>query len=533
MRKIIVILFVGVFLAVAVSSVYAAEAFLVPSELIQYDQDKAFNGYTLFAARNAGGNAYLIDMLGNVVRFWPRPEGWTPEKTERLIDNGNLIRAIRPPGTSGGTGSLPSTFQQLDWNGNIVWEFTDPRGHSVSHHNYKRIFNPKLNEYTLLYIATLGTAGSGTIFLSNADAVAGGLDPAGNYPTLRPDGLVEVDMDGNIIWEWWSWDHIVQEENAAWPNFGVVADTPGRMDMNFGRTPRGDFVHFNSLDYNEELDQVVGNASTVSEFWVIDHGGTFIPGDPAGSIALAAGPAGDFIYRWGNPCAYDAGECPSRGETSSDEGDQKVHFSHDIQWIREQGVRPQWNLPGAGNFLIFDNGSRRAGTSRSALVEVNPYDGDWRDGVYLPEASDQIVFSFTSIEPNSFYSRNISGTQRLPNGNTLGISGRMGHIFEVTPEGEVVWEYNNPVLSTQADTTVVEQIPDGNTTALFTAHRYPPDHPALLGRSLVPVGTLTGRVPLSDSGEKQVEFTGFGFSGQGIGGGGVGDAGGPGGAGGY
>jgi hypothetical protein len=34
--------------------------------------------------------------------------------------------------------------------------------------------------------------------------------------------------------------------------------------------------------------------------------------------------------------------------------------------------------------------------------------------------------------------------QRLPNGNTLITEGMHGRIFQVTPSGEVVWEYLTP-----------------------------------------------------------------------------------------
>jgi hypothetical protein len=49
----------------------------------------------------------------------------------------------------------------------------------------------------------------------------------------------------------------------------------------------------------------VVNAKHMSEFYVIDHGGTFVAGDYAASKALAASDAGDFLYRFGNPSAYD------------------------------------------------------------------------------------------------------------------------------------------------------------------------------------------------------------------------------------
>ena len=74
---------------------------------------------------------------------------------------------------------------------------------------------------------------------------------------------------------------------------------------------------------------IVINNSTDSEFYVIDHGATFVPGDPEKSIELAAGPKGDFIYRFGNPCTYDSGDCPSlsnEGQRASN-GHQQMFFT--------------------------------------------------------------------------------------------------------------------------------------------------------------------------------------------------------------
>jgi hypothetical protein len=327
-------------------------------------------------------------------------------------------------------------------------------------------------------------------------------------------------MDGNVIWEWNISDHTIQDVDPNAENYigkgKTIADYPGRLDVNFGGGHSGDWIHVNSFDYNEELDQVVINNSTDSEFYVIDHGATFIPGDPKKSIELAAGEAGDFIFRWGNPSVYDSGEGPSLkndGQTASN-GNQQMFFTHDIQWIRENEVRStKWSLPGAGNFLIFDNGTRRAGSTFSAVIEINPYEGDWRKGVYIPETkagytgkrggmhsaalmqSNQVVWSFQATMPNSFFGNYISGCQRLANGNTLVDSGPHGHFFEVTKEGEVVWEYINPVGDqTRGDYGIYKIMTDragGGFNSVFRCVRYSPEYPGLIGKDLTPIGKIT------------------------------------------
>jgi hypothetical protein len=298
---------------------------------------------------------------------------------------------------------------------------------------------------------------------THEDVIALGVDPSlrEDYAS-RPDGLIEVDMDGNIIWEWNISDHLVQDINPGLSTYGVISEHPEKLDPNFGTGVSGNWIHANSFDYNELLDHVVINNSRLSEFYVIDHGSTFIPGDPARSIELAAGAGGDFIYRWGNACVYDSGDCPSMTNEglSTSNGHQQVFFSHDIQWISDREVRPlDGDIPGAGHFLLFNNGARQPGPTFSSVIELDAYDGAMEKGVYVPQTvagyerlrvgggmssseenvSRQVVWRFNGTVPNSFYSMYISGVQRLPNGNTLICSGAHGHIFEVTEAGDIVW----------------------------------------------------------------------------------------------
>jgi len=79
-----------------------------------------------------------------------------------------------------------------------------------------------------------------------------------------------------------------------------------------------------------------------------------------------------------------------------------------------------------GNLLVFDNGRRRRRWSR--VLELDP-------------STSKVVWEYKA---EGFFS-NIRGlSQRLPNGDTLVVSSQRGRAFEVTPEGEVVWEYWSP-----------------------------------------------------------------------------------------
>lgn len=81
-----------------------------------------------------------------------------------------------------------------------------------------------------------------------------------------------------------------------------------------------------------------------------------------------------------------------------------------------------------GNILVFDNGVAQ---EASRVVELDP-------------VGERIVWQYRAAEPRGFYTRTRGAAQRLANGNTLVTSSNQGWIFEVTPDGEIVWEYRVP-----------------------------------------------------------------------------------------
>ncbi|MCX7003202.1 MAG: aryl-sulfate sulfotransferase [bacterium] len=488
-RHIIPVLLAGAALRLA-----AYEVLQGPTELLYWNTNKTCNGYTLFGIR---GTTYLLDMEGRVVHTWPI--GTNPH----LLDNGNILDASKddPSGYGG--------FTEKSWDGLTVWSYTETRTNYLPHHDYVRIYNPKLGTNTTLYIANKT--------VTYAQCIAAGCNPASAlYTNAQMDAIVEVDMAGNMVWEYWFYDHLIQDFDATKSNYvgtgKSISNYPGRLNANLpGRPVQRDWLHCNSIDYNQTLDQIVIN-SVGGELYVIDHGNTFIAGNPSGSMALAAGPTGDFLYRFGDPARYSQGNPPSilTNWTESTTGNKQIGGAHHVSWIPV-------GMPGAGHLLLFNNAQNMfEHTQGSYVFELNAFfNASTNDtGYYVnpPDAgydlwpppgpdtdkapklmSRQIVWSYASKASHGMSSHIGSSAQRLANTNTLVCADTEGHIVEVTPDGEPVWEYINPITSDGILKFKRDNWPMYN--SIFRAYRYPATHPALAGRTLTPGSTITGRTP--------------------------------------
>lgn len=105
------------------------------------------------------------------------------------------------------------------------------------------------------------------------------------------------------------------------------------------------------------------------------------------------------------------------------------------EWGADEIIGPHdpWLLEN-GHVLVFDNGARPIGARQRAysrVVEVNPADGT-------------IVWQYPKSAAKSFFSPTRGGAQPLPNGNVLITETTSGHVFEVTRDGELVWDFWNP-----------------------------------------------------------------------------------------
>jgi len=434
----------------------------------------AYQGYTLISPLQSK-TTFLIDMNGKVVKRWESAA--TPSSLAYLLDSGNLLKAdVAPDAPFGNFAGIGGHFQELDWNGNAVWDFTYGNATLAQHHDFTRLPNGNL----LLLMKEKKTV---------AEAIAAGRMPS-SLPagvTVEPDSLVEIKptgkTTGEVVWEWKIWEHLIQDFDKSQANFGDVSAHPELMDINYnitaGQRGNPDWTHGNAVAYNAKLNQIAISSRNFGEFWIIDHSTT--TKEASGHVGGKSGKGGDFLYRWGNPKTYRA------------PGEARLWGQHNVHWIAD-------GLPGAGHLLVFNNGDTRPGERYSSADEiVLPVDANGRYAHTPGQAfgPEKAVWSFSAGKTTDFYSVNISGADRLPNGNTLICSGAQGIIFEVTPQNKIVWQYNMPPIAAAGRGARAGAAPAAGPAAgaragrgagnaqVFRAYRFAPDSPALKGKSLV------------------------------------------------
>ncbi|MEM1323072.1 MAG: aryl-sulfate sulfotransferase [Bacteroidota bacterium] len=417
------------------------------------NESDAFDGYTLIAPSGTR-MVWLINNCGEVVNEWLTTE--RPGEVTYLLPDGRLLRTIRVVGDFNG-GGLGGQLELYSWEGDLIWSYKYANSARHQHHDLELL--PNGNILVLAWESRTRTEAV------NAGRVPGMTGSRGVWP----EQVVEIQPVGsdaiNIVWEWHLWDHLVQDYDDTKANYGVVADHPELVDVNYNTAGGGaDWIHANSVDYNPELDQIIINSRNFGEFWVIDHSTT--TEEAAGHSGGNSGKGGDILYRWGNPQVYGRGAV----------FDQKLFGQHDAHWI-EKG------LPSEGQIMIFNNGLGRPEGAFSTIEVIQPpMDGQ---GNYIIEAGqafgpDTVSWNYTDPQFVPFNAPRVSGAQRQPNGNTLICEGTKGHVFEINTEKEIVWDFIVPVFNGN----VVAQGSSITPSSLFRAYRYAPDYPAFRGRDL-------------------------------------------------
>ncbi len=369
---------------------------------------QVFDGLTLY---NTIGSrtTYLKNNAGQTVNSWTSGNNCY---MAYLLPDSSVWRMEVYPGSVMRGGPYGGLMTHYDWDNNLIESFLWSDANHQQHHD----INVMPNGHVLSVAWARKTRDEGLA-----------MGRVGLTGDIWPDEVIEWDPAGDsVVWEWSFWDHLIQDVDPQKPNYGVVAEHPELLDINQGTIQQGgDWMHVNTVDYNEQRDEVIITSHSLHELYVIDHSTT--TAEAAGHSGGRHGRGGDFLYRWGNPQVYDRG-------TSAD---QVLFVAHGANWIRP-------GMPGAGNILVLNNGDR-PGTSgdSSVVVEITP-PLDSADHYYVQpdSAFGPRAPTWQYSNGRGFYSQHLGGAYRLPNGNTIATLGVGGVLKEITPARTVAWTFS-------------------------------------------------------------------------------------------
>ena len=380
-----------------------AEPSVFPTGTTIYDPARAFNAFVLFAGGD--GVSRLIDLNGNVVHEW-KFTGQPVSFIDPALVGGARGQIFVTLETEDGKGTdlvpgrvqtrINKTVGEVDWDGKTVWRFGPeaPGGRAQQHHDIARLPN------------------GNTLVLANIVYPL----PGFAAPQVLDDLAYEVNPEGEIVWTWAASDHIDE-----------IGFSPEELKL-LRNAKNADYLHVNDLKPvgpNHWFDE--GDQRFAPDNLIFDlRNGNF--------IAIIDRKTRKIVWTLGPhfpPVAADGGGASRKLPRPIDQ----ISGQHDAQIIPK-------GLPGAGNLLVFDN-QGAAGyppaattlTGGSRVLEINP-------------VTQQVVWQYSAAESGAagwtFRSTHISNARRLPNGNTFVDEGQIGRFFQVTPQGEIVWEYVNP-----------------------------------------------------------------------------------------
>ncbi|ENX49573.1 MULTISPECIES: aryl-sulfate sulfotransferase [Acinetobacter] len=386
-------------LAMMLPILHAAPS-VYPTGVTIYDPNKANPQYVIFSG--ADNKTHLIDMNGNEVKQW-NYKGFPSAVIDPQFTGGVKGRLLlqledqtnSPKLASAGNGLNNKTVGEIDWNGKTVWQWSGESKIPAAqqHHDIRRLPN------------------GNTLILANLVHKVSGF----KVPEVIDDVIYEVDAQGKTVWSWKASDHLNEFDF-----------TQEQLKLVFA-TQNPDYLHINNLapiGPNKWFD--AGDARFHPDNLIIDSRN-------ANFIAIIDKATGKIVWTLGpNLPAIN----PKTANTVPRPVDQ-ISGQHDAHIIPK-------GLAGAGNLLVFDNQGdagypsvQRGVLSGSRVLEIDPI-------------KKEIVWQYTasnSAQPDwAFFSSFISSARRLPNGNTLIDEGQNGRFFQITPQGEIVWEYVSPYI---------------------------------------------------------------------------------------
>ena len=273
--------------------------------------------------------------------------------------------------------------------------------------------------------------------------------------------LIEYDWEGNIVWE--HIDHVQHHDFRRRSNGNTVYLGWELLDEDTqAKVPGGleGMTHADGI-YGDFIREVDSEGKTVWE-WHAAHDMDMnqFPLSPvakreeyAHANTIFPCPNGDMIINWRyNNTMAMIDRNTKQVKWHLNNTDYGQH--HDVQMLDN------------GNILFFANGANThqfGPENGSRVVEVDP-------------KTNEEVWSYKGTPPRSFMSWFISGCQRLKSGNTLICEGLWGRLFEVTPNGEIVWDYTSPFVMDRPHPAYTHN------NCIFRCYRYASDSPEIKGR---------------------------------------------------
>lgn len=362
---------------------------------------QSWGDYTFYSIQNTQ-LGYLLRNDNTIYHTWNFGSSNKTGYSAYVLPGGILLRSVYYTPNSFSGGGQTGKIQKVDMNGNILWDFVYSTTAYGAHHD----ICPMPNGNVLLIAYEAKTAAQAT--------QAGSLSAI----VIWSEKIVEVKQTGpttgEVVWEWKLWDHLVQNVDPVKDNYRPsIANSPERLNINY-KTSK-DWIHMNGIDYNPILDQIVVSSHNLNEIYVIDHSTT--TAEAAGSTGGNAGKGGDFLFRWGNPAAYQRS------------GATIFNVVHDAHWIPE-------GVPNAGRLVAFNN--KGISSTRSSIDQIIPPRNDYNytlmgTSAYLPATYDDRLAC-------NGYSSNMSNSMQLPNGNTLVCMATSGLIYETNAAGTTIWQ---------------------------------------------------------------------------------------------
>ncbi len=201
------------------------EYFVLDANHISFSSEAgSFNGLTLIAP--IGSNtSYLIDDLGQNKHQWT--SDYSPGLSAYLLENGNLLRTGTDNNGSFSVGGKGGYIEEMDWDGNLLWQFKYSDSEKTLHHDIERMNN------------------------GNTLALSWELKD-----DIWTEVIVEIEKqgsnDGNIVWRWDLWDHLDE------------------LGLNSNNARTEDWVHLNSIDYHEISNQIMVSSRAKNQVWIIN-----------------------------------------------------------------------------------------------------------------------------------------------------------------------------------------------------------------------------------------------------------------------